>query len=190
MIKHLLSALFFLLLIGGYSFAQKTIPKDTLIILERDPGFFGKVGTSSCPFYKLTIFADGKVELEPKEYKFNATKIVSGEVIKSRISKEQLKELIAEFEKIDFYSLKSTFENENETENCPSYGTDAPTTKTSITINGKTKQIEHYQGCRGTEALSQLTNLEDKIDEIVNIKQWFDCYQGKNRIKLLIILLF
>lgn len=149
MIKNLLLVSFFLLLISGYSFAQQTIPNDTLITLERDPDFFGKVGESPCPFYKLTIFADRKVELEPKEYNHNAKKLVFGEVIKSRISEEQLKELIAEFEKIDFYSLKSTFENkENSLDVCPKYGTDSATTKTSITINGKTKQVEHYHGCR------------------------------------------
>src|SRR5688500_16460453 len=113
MIKNLLLVSFFLLLVSDFSFAQQIIPNDTLITLERDPGFFGKIGEAPCPFYKLTIFADGKVEIEPKEYKDNAAKIVSGEIIKSRINNEQLKELTAEFERIDFYSLKSTSENEH-----------------------------------------------------------------------------
>ncbi|MGI8641614.1 MAG: DUF6438 domain-containing protein [Pyrinomonadaceae bacterium] len=183
MIKDFLLVLFFLLLICNYLFAQQTIPQDTLITLERNPGHWGMSGLSPCPFYKLTIFADGIVELEPKDY--NEYKIVTGKIIKSRISQEQLKQLISEFEKIDFYSLKSTFESkENSLDDCPEYGTDAVTAIMSITIKGKTKQVEHYHGCRKTEALSKLTNLENKIDEIVNIKQWFDCFRGKNLIIL------
>ncbi len=184
MIKNFLLVSFFLSLLCSYSSAQESMLKDTLITIERDPGYFGQIGRSPCPFYKLTIFADGKVELEPREY--GKEKIISGKIIKGQISQEQLKQIISEFEKIDFYSLKDTFENkENSREECPQSGTDAPTTITSIKINGKSKKVEHYHGCEGSEVLARLTNLENKIDEIANIKQWFDCHDGKNRINLL-----
>ena len=32
--------------------------------------------------------------------------------------------------------------------------------------------VEHYQGCKGTEEVERLERLEDRIDEIVNTKQW------------------
>jgi hypothetical protein len=183
MIKKFLLVSFFLSLLCSYSFAQQSIPKDTLITLERDPGYFGQIGTYPCPFYKLTIFADRKVQLEPKEY--CKEKILIGKIIESRISREQVKQIISEFEKIDFFSLKSTSENNgNSPGECPQYGTDASTAFTSIIINGKTKRVEHYHGCSGNESLSKLTALKNKIDEIVNIKQWFDCHLGKNRINL------
>ncbi len=180
--KRFLFVLFFLFLIFSYSFGQQTIPKDTLITLERNPGYWGMLG-DSCPFYKLTISADGTVELEPKDYKEH--KVITSKIIKSKINQEQVKQLISEFEKIDFYSLKSTSERkENTQEDCPEYGTDDVTATTSITVNGKSKQVEHYHGCRKTDALTKLVNLENKIDETVNIKQWFDCKDGKNRITL------
>jgi hypothetical protein len=170
----------------AYSFAQQNISDDTLIILERDPRYWGWDSHSTpedCPFYKLTIFANGNVELEPKYYKEN--KILTGKIIKSRISKKQLKQLVSEFEKMDFYSLNSTFENKpNSREDCPQSGSDGVTVITALTLNGETKRVEHYHGCRGTEVLLKLTKLENTIDEAVNIKQWFDCHNGRNRINL------
>lgn len=162
--------------------AQETIPEDTLITFDRRPNFF-----ALCPFYKLTISADGTVELEPKGFSGEfKEKVITHKVIKSKISQEQLRQLISEFEKIDFYSLKSTFESpvKNTQDECPEHWTDSAKTITSITIKGKTKQVEHYHGCRGAAAMEKLTNLENKIDEIVNIKQWVDCDKGKNRILL------
>jgi hypothetical protein len=183
MIKNFLLIAFFLSAASGYSLAQAAVPDDTLITLARNPGIWGINGIASCPFYKLTISADGTVELEPREYK--KYRIVAGKIIKSRITPEQLKQLVAEFEKADFSSFNSTFENTSNSEaDCPEYLADAVTAVTSLTIKGKTKQVEHYHGCRNTEALAKLTALENKIDEIVNIKQWFDCYGGKNRINL------
>jgi len=158
------------------------IPADTLITLERRPDFF-----SSCPFYKLTISADGTVAIEPKSYNNDyREKVVSGNIIRSRIGQEQLKQLISEFEKIDFYSFKNSFEDssKNNRDDCPIQISDSQTTVTSLTINGKSKLVEHYHGCQGTQALSGLTGLENRIDEAVDIKKWFDCQGGKNRINL------
>ncbi|MDQ4122238.1 MAG: hypothetical protein M3209_12430 [Acidobacteriota bacterium] len=133
------------------------------------------------------ISADGTVELEPKGFSGEfKEKVIIHKVIKSKISKEQLRQLISEFEKIDFYSLNSTFESpdKNSQSDCPELWFDSATTVTSITIKGKTKQVEHYHGCQGSEAMKKLTNLENKIDETVNIKQWVDCNKGKNRITI------
>lgn len=184
MIKHLLLVSLSLALLCSYSPAQQT--SDTLIILERDPGFWGRAGQppADCPFYKLTIFANGNVELEPKNVK--EYKVLTGKTLKSRISKKQLKQLVSEFEKIDFYSLNSISEKGGGADrgDCPQYGTDGATSITTINFKGKTKRLEHYHGCSGTEVLLKLTNLENKIDEVVNTKQWFDCYGGRNRLNL------
>jgi len=163
-------------------FAQQRVP-DALIILERDPGYWGELGAASCPFYKLTIFADGSVKMEPKDYR--EYKVVVGPIVKSQITLQKLNQLVSAFDKADFFRFISTFENkQNDQADCPQYGTDDSTAFLTITLNGTTKRVEHYQGCRGTEALSKLTDLENKVEEAVDIKQWFDCYNGKNRVNL------
>jgi len=160
----------------------RQVPEDTLISLERRPDFF-----SSCPFYKLTISADGTVRIVPEDYSDERRqKVVSGPVITSRINQEQLKQLVSEFEKVDFFSLKNTFEDpsKNGPGDCPQHLFDSSSTIMSLVIKGRTKEVQHYLGCSGTQALSGLSALENKIDEAVQIKKWFDCEHGKNRINL------
>jgi hypothetical protein len=180
--RRFLLAVLFLPLFYVHAFAQ-TVSEITSIVLERDPGYWGQRGESPCPFYKLTIFADGAVELQPKRY--NANGIVSGKIIKSFIAAERVERLVSQFEKINFNTLTSTSENkQNGPEDCPRDLSDDVTTILSITINGKTKRIEHYHGCRGTASATKLTNLENEIDEAVDMKRWFDCSNGKNRVDL------
>jgi hypothetical protein len=148
------------------------IPQDTLITLERSPDFF-LVG----PFYKVMISADGAVRFEPKAYtNEHREKVVGGNIITGRISQEQLQQLIAEFEKINFYSLRDTSDDprKNSKDDCPDYLYDSSATVLAISLNGKSKEVHHYLGCDGTKALSDLVGLEYKIDEAVNIKQFLD----------------
>lgn len=156
-----------LLIFGAFTFAQQTIPEDTFITLERSPCY------GSCPFYKLTISADGTIEFEPKSIS-DDYKLVSGKRIKSQISQDKLKQLISEFESIGYFSLENRYGSVDykQDKNCPEMWTDYPTAITSITLNGKSKEIDHYHGCQGSEVLEKLTKFEDKIDEIVNTKQW------------------
>jgi D-alanyl-D-alanine carboxypeptidase len=123
---------------------------DLVITLERTPchGF--------CPVYKLTIDGDGTVVYEGID--FVSTKNRE----ETTISREKIEQLIEEFESIDYFSL-----NDKYTELTI---TDAPSAITSITLGGKTKTIEHYHG--DFSAPEELTELEDKIDEIVNSEQW------------------
>ena len=82
----------------------------------------------------------------------------------STISQEEIEQLVAEFEKVDYFSLNDSYSERTIT--------DAPYVITSITIDGKTKSIEHYHG--DFSAPETLTQLEDKIDEIVNSNQWVE----------------
>ena len=66
-----------------------------------------------------------------------------------------------DFEQADFLSLTDYMEQKV---------TDLPYVITSITIGGQTKTVNHYHG--DDSAPQQLTDLESKIDEIVNSKQW------------------
>ena len=155
-----------LLIIGGSSSeklsAQQSIPNDLLITLERSVCF------GTCPDYKVTISADGKVTFEGREYvkvKGSAT---------SHISKEDLSTLIAAFDAASYFSLKDKYMTESD--GCPEVWTDNPRAVTSIRINGKSKTINHYYGCQEHSGASiyptALTTLETKIDKIVGTTRW------------------
>jgi hypothetical protein len=129
-----------------------------VITLERGACF------GSCPVYKLTIYDDGTVEYEGKEFVRLRSKA------KGQITQEALQELIREFEKIDYLKLDDSYEVGSK--NCPESWTDHPLAITSLNWQGKQKKIRHYHGCRGLAILDQLTALENKIDEVVNTRRW------------------
>ncbi len=148
------------------------IPSDTLITLERT-GCYG-----TCPSYTLTIAADGSVVFNATSYwvrEGKASRLKESGVILSNISEEQLRQLIAAFEKADYFSLRDSYTSN---EDCPGgVSTDMPSAYTSIQINGRRKGVSHNLGCVGKgEGLrfypDALIELEKKIDGIVNTKQW------------------
>jgi hypothetical protein len=146
-------------------FGQHDIPHDTVITLERTECF------GTCPSYKLSISANGEVVFVGQRFVKRVGKV------KGRISPDQLKQLIAEFERINYFSLKDDYGmsggfGPTPSEDCPEMWTDHPAAYTSLTINGKTKKVAHYHGCKGNDATEKLTRLENRIDEIVNTERW------------------
>jgi hypothetical protein len=151
---------------------ESFIPEDTFITLERTACY------GTCPTYSAAISADGTVIFSGSYYK--TVKGVSvwtrTGVIKSRISREQVQRLIDEFEKANYFSLKDSYIVGKD--GCPAVATDNPTAYTSFQINGQTKSVNHYLGClyltNGFDESypKELTTLENRIDEIINTKQW------------------
>ena len=131
--------------------------KSPVITLEREACY------GMCPVYKVSIFADGRVVFEGKEH--SKTKGIA----RGRITPAALKELIAAFNRVHYFDLKDEYRNEK---NCPQARTDAPSAITSFSSNGRTKRIDHYLGCQGLQELSDLTDLEGKIDDVVNSRRW------------------
>lgn len=147
---------------GGFgiqaSATAQQVPQDTLITLERTPCY------GTCPSYKLTISADGSVLFEGRRF---VKKIGTAE---SRISQEALRELTERFDKINYFDLRNRYDNPGD--GCKDWTTDGPSAITSITINGKSKSVRHYYGCRGIEVLVELKKIEQAIDDAVNTAQW------------------
>ena len=139
---------------------SQSVPSDTEITLFRTNCYGG------CAVYSLTIYADGRVLYEGGE---NSKKRGT---LTSRISQEKVKELIAAFNGINYFSLADRYDHGSM--DCPSWGTDMPSALTSLTLNKKKKAVNHYLGCSGSEVLGKLSWLENKIDDAVNVKQWIE----------------
>jgi hypothetical protein len=141
--------------LAGCSRTQTPQPndiKDVVITLERTVCF------GACPDYTLTIQGDGTFTYEGRQFvKIEGTRTTT-------ISKEKIRQLLSEFQSVDYFSLNDSYEE---------FGaTDMPSAITSLTINGKTKTVRHYHG--DFSAPEQLTELENKIDETVNSDQWIN----------------
>jgi len=69
-----------------------------------------------------------------------------------------VRELVKAFYETDYFSLKNEYSAQV---------TDLPTTTTSITVDGRFKQVINYYG-----APEQLMELENKIDDISSSEKW------------------
>ena len=127
----------------------EAINSDLVITMERTACH------GTCPVYKLTIEGNGTLTYEGKDFVQ-----VKGKQTAS-LSPTQIQDLISAFEQAEFFTLRD-YPHEDTT--------DSPSVITSITINGKTKTVNHYYG--DNSAPPALFDLESKIDEITNSKQW------------------
>lgn len=137
--------LFALLVIPCY--AQKP-DSGVFITIERTSCF------GSCPAYSAQIYTDGTVI-----YKGVDSVKITGEK-QYKIPRERIKRLLEAFEKIDYFSLKDEYRTD---ENGMSV-TDLPETITSISINGKRKQVINYY--YGPKKLDELENLIDFLTDL------------------------
>ena len=141
---------------------QRTIPADTVITLRRTKRFF------TCPDYIVTISAEGKVVFEG-----NANVKVKGRS-ETTISPEKVQLLIESFQKAKFFSLRNRYSLPED--GCRVYDGDASSATISIVLNGKSKSIDHYLGCRQEKGTSVRTviKLENLIDDLTNTAQWIE----------------
>jgi hypothetical protein len=113
------------------------IPKDLVINYE----FYGRFCGS-----ELKISSDRRLRLHLISCLLQPADFAPYEVgKKDKLPKEKLKQLIAEFEKINFFSLNEEYSPRQNS--CKSFLTDSGRAKISIQINGKTKQIAYEIGC-------------------------------------------
>jgi acetamidase/formamidase len=137
---------------------QKSTDDGDEITLTRSPCF------GTCPVYQVTIASDGTVTFEGRRFT-KTTGTASG-----KISPNDFRKLVSEFEKINYFSLPDSFRPG--TPECPRRVTDMPSADTSIRVKGRTKRVAHYYGCGDTGVLPKLTALESKIDEVAGTQKW------------------
>jgi uncharacterized protein DUF6438 len=109
----------------------------------------------TCPVYKLSIQGNGDVTYNGQDFVQ-----VKGKQT-ARLSLVQIQDLVSAFEQAKFFMLRDYTHEDT---------TDSPSAITSITLNGKTKTVNHYYG--DNSAPQGLFDLESKIDEITNSRQW------------------
>src|SRR6266487_2121041 len=145
---------------------NSTIPPDTFITLERT-GCYG-----TCPSYTLAISADGTTIFSASYFaKVNGTnQWKKSGVIKSRVTEDQIRQLISEFNRANYFSLRDRYRDVKD--GCPTESTDMSSAYTSFQMNGRKKSIDHYLGCFYddrdlTVYPKELFALENSIDRIV-----------------------
>lgn len=128
---------------------SQPMSQQVVLTLERTACF------GFCPIYKLSVYGSGKVVYEGTRFvKVTGTRTTT-------ISQTAVRKLVADFQKINYFNLQDSYTGGH---------TDAPSAITSLTMGKKQKTVNHY--LPSPDAPTQLTELENKIDAVVNSKQW------------------
>jgi len=130
---------------------ERTVPQDLtdlIIDLRRIPGWSG-------PDYHLIVFGDGTVVFEGR-----SGTVADGFKIAS-ISEETLRQLLSEFESVGFSSM---------TDYDVGGWTDAASARTTLDWKGKRNSVYHYFGNNMPD--EKITQLENKIDELIQTEKW------------------
>jgi hypothetical protein len=145
----------FLLVVGFPSIANAQ--GDPVIALSRTNCF------GTCPVYSVEIFEDGLV-------KYTGTQFV--QVIGARrgvIPREAVENLVADFLRIDYFSLSDSYETRRDPDGTIWQVSDLPATYTSLRIGNRRKSVKDY-----AFAPDGLRDLEWEVDRITNTHRWID----------------
>lgn len=126
------------------------------ITLERTACFGG------CPVYRIAVSPSGQVAYEGKTHVRHVGAAIN------EIPKQRVDALLRELENAGYFSFANRYTAGEPA--CGRYSTDSPSVITSVTMNGRTKRIEHDYGCGA--APGALVVLERRIDEALGSAQW------------------
>ncbi|MEO6590206.1 MAG: hypothetical protein ABIP06_12985 [Pyrinomonadaceae bacterium] len=140
------------------------IPPDTLISIS--------LSETLGQWFTLVISADGKTIYTPTKFNgYNRENIPPQNVaIESRISREQLEEIIREFENQKFFSLDDVYQQREG--KCEGRVLDAGIRTVSIEIGGRKKTVR-WAGCmkNGEDFPPEFFAVFDKITAIKNARR-------------------
>jgi hypothetical protein len=125
-------------------------PQDVVASLERT----GCEGT--CPIYKMTIHADGRVEW------LGEAGVTGLGLHTGHATPEELKAVRRAFDDAHFFSLRDRYE-------C---AIDFPHTILSYRQGGRFKRVERDCGCPSNRDIDALSRLESQVGQILGISQW------------------
>jgi hypothetical protein len=117
----------------------------------------------------IRIAADGTVAVEGQMFDFDIGRL------KMKISTAEVRKLVGEIEKIDYFSLKNRYVDE--ADGCPQRGMVEVDNiiSTSVILNGKSKSVVRYEhGCLDLEGLSyprELAIFEEHIRQSVGFNR-------------------
>lgn len=122
-----------------------------------------------CPVYFVRITGDGRVFYKGSLY------VAEKGSRTTRIRRADVRKLVAAFEKAGYFSLPPENPCEEGRRCEEGYMTDSPSATISMTLRGKTHEIQHDSGCLC--APDVLFDLESAIDKASRSWRWV----GKNR---------
>ncbi len=136
------------------------IPSDTLFSIKED-NYLGQ-------YYMFVISADGNAVLTPTEFGgYGKAKVPQNVPVKTRLTQENLVEIIKTIEDVNFFSLRGKYQSGDV--ECPTRENDGIGQTFTIRIGGKEKRV-FWENCfkDGEKFPKQLLKIQAKIEEFVD----------------------
>ena len=152
--------------LGQSQAARRAATAEPVVTLSRGPDYSGQIA----PVYRLEIYADGAVVFTGEK------NVKTVGVARGRISQKQLRELMEEFEKASYFSLRDNYDGRG---GCPYYLADGPAASTAVVLDGRRKSVLHDSGCYADEKTlapfpEGLDRLEHLIDATAGSRRWVE----------------
>jgi Domain of unknown function (DUF6438) len=141
---------------GTASTETSAAPASPVITLERTPCF------GRCPVYTISVTAAGDVTYEGKSH------VKQLGTANAKIPSQRVDSLLSELDRGGYFGFADRYAASEPA--CGRYATDSPSVLSSVTLNGKSKRIQHDYGCGS--APGALMVLERRIDEVLGSGQW------------------
>jgi hypothetical protein len=109
-----------------------------------------------CPDYTVEVRGDGTVQFTGRRF----VRVIGNQ--SGRISRDAVAELLAQFRRVDFFSLKDSY---------TARITDHPSYTVSIEFDGRKKSVRDYLG-RSVGMPEGVTVLEEAIDRLAATDKW------------------
>lgn len=117
----------------------------------------------TCPAYEVTLSSDGELVFKGEKF------VESVGVYKIKKSPKLFSKIEQILSKYKFDSYKDSY---YDNKSCKEMWTDHPTTTIGLKLNGKTKKVEHYLGCKGFKGEKSLYEMEDEIDNALDLGKY------------------
>ena len=124
-------------------------PRAVSIAMERGPCF------GRCPVYRVEVNDSGKVVYEGRGF------VTERGRQEATIPAADVQALAREIEAAGFFDLR---------DNYPPAATDNPTVVTTVTIDGRSKRVEH--DLSSSAAPAALETIYRRIDEVTGVRRW------------------
>jgi hypothetical protein len=118
----------------------------------------------SCAAYEATITRGGTVRIEGRG------RSASRAPWRATVPRDSVGALLAVIARSRFLALRDRYVPGEP--GCEQAATDHPSATLTVTLEGRTKTIEHYHGCR--DAPPELTELENRVDSLAQTGRWLE----------------
>ena len=142
--------------VAGEQTQGTTVTTDSRVVLERGPCF------GTCPVYRVEIAADGTVSWNGERFVEHTGRATAS------IPADSAASLMRHLDAAGFYDLADRYMHGEKP--CGEYHTDAPYVTLTMTLDGRTKIVQHDYGCTGTPEV--LRRMHERVDSVAGVERW------------------